>query len=60
VINNFRGKNIKDTESAAETIISNVNLLNNTIYENAANSKISITGQNLNDESFDTFLEKRK
>jgi hypothetical protein len=60
VINNFRGKNIKDTESAAETIISNANLLNNTIYENAANSKISITGQNLNDESFDTFLEKRK
>lgn len=60
MINNFRGKNIKDTESAAETIISNVNLLNNTIYENAANSKISITGQNLNDESFDTFLEKRK
>jgi hypothetical protein len=60
MIKNFRGKNIKDTETAAETIISNANLLNSTIYENAGNSKISITGQNLNDESFDTFLEKRK
>jgi|GEM_PF-1103103 len=55
----FRGKNAKDTETAAETIISNINLINGIIYNTGKNSSLSVTSQQLKEENFDTSLEKR-
>jgi hypothetical protein len=60
MLRNFRGKNTKDTENPAETIIFNTTL--NSINHKAFNtfSNMSITRQHSEVENFDGFIEKRK
>lgn len=57
---NFRGKNIKDIESAHETIISASNLQTNIAHILKANPTVSVTSQHVNTDNFDTFIEKKK
>lgn len=57
---NFRGKNSKDTETAIETIIPNVNSSNSIINRLANISSLNVTQQQLSEDNFDTFIDKRK
>jgi hypothetical protein len=60
MIQNFRGKNVKDTETAPETVISNT-LISNNILSNSFRADVNnITTQQLSNENFDSYIEKRK
>ncbi len=59
MINNFRGKNHKDTETAAETIIGSSSFLNRIIKPYTGKSTTNITNQQLNEENFDNYVEKK-
>jgi hypothetical protein len=59
MINNFRVKKHKDTETAAETIIDSSSFLNKINSLNTGKSTVNITSQQQYDESFESFLEKR-
>ena len=57
---NFRlSTQVKDTESAAETVILNESLNNCITNKNAIRPNINIKTQD-NTENFDTFIEKKK
>jgi hypothetical protein len=58
MIQNHRGKKHKDTESASETIISNIGLINSHIYSAKMGSAQNITLQQLDVENFDNYIEK--
>lgn len=60
MIQNFRGKNAKDTETAPETIISNTLISNNIISNTFRADAKSITAQQLASDNFDSYIEKRK
>ena len=56
----FNGKKMKDIETAAETVLSSDSLLNNDFQgKHLKIPTAKITGQNMSEESFDAFLEKR-
>jgi len=63
MIQSFRGKNLKDTETPSETIV--LNTVFNTPGKNFQNkgntfAALSITDQQLIEETFDSVIEKRK
>jgi hypothetical protein len=60
MIQNFRGKNVKDTETAPETVIPSA-LFANSISSTSSKPDIrNITMQQLTSENFDSYIEKRK
>ena len=60
MIQNFRGKITKDTESAPDTIINSSEFSVNTRNKLTANADNTVITQQLNIETFDTFIEKKK
>ena len=63
MIKNFNGKNTKDIETAPESIIQNTCFAagsTNFLNTGVTGSITSITNQQLNSESFDNVIEKRK
>jgi hypothetical protein len=65
MIPDFRGKNLRDTETAPETIISGVGMINNlSNCSHKTSSMFNISNQLNNqhsaDSNFDNFIEKRK
>ena len=56
---NFRGKNIKDIETASETIINNASFTGKIAHKTNTASNLSVTAQQIADENFDTYIEKR-
>ena len=59
MFNDFRDKHHKDTETAAETIIDCSSFLNKIKISNTGKSTINITNQQLNEDNFDNYIEKR-
>ncbi|HHW47070.1 MAG TPA: hypothetical protein GXX14_00420 [Clostridiaceae bacterium] len=59
MINNFRVKKHKDTETAAETIIDGSSFLNKISLINKDKRTVNITTQLQHDENFDNYIEKR-
>lgn len=59
MIPNFRGKYVKDTETATETILLNNGHIINPPKSNKSPSKINVTIQQNAIENFDSFTEKR-
>lgn len=59
MILNFRGKCIKDTETAAETILLNNEYITNPPKINKISSRTNITTQQNLIENFESFTEKR-
>jgi hypothetical protein len=53
-------KNHDDTEKAYDTIINSTEFIFNTRNKIGINSDIKAMAQQLNTESFDTYLEKKK
>ena len=59
MFNNFRDKNHKDTETAAETIIDSPSFLNKIKASYTGKNTTSITNQQHNEDNFDNYIEKR-
>ncbi|HHV98558.1 MAG TPA: hypothetical protein GXX36_03130 [Clostridiaceae bacterium] len=59
MFNNFRDKNHKDTETAAETIIDSSSFLNKINKSKTGKIILNITNQQLNEDNFDNYIEKR-
>lgn len=59
MIQYFRGKYVKDTETAAETVLLNNGYIINPKKNYRASSKIDITLQQNIIENFDSFTEKK-
>jgi hypothetical protein len=57
---NSRVKNHNDTEKAYDTIINSTEFIFNTRNKIGINGDIKAMAQQLNTESFDTYLEKKK
>ena len=60
MIHNSRMKNHNDTEKAYDSIINSAEFIFNTRNKIGINSDIKLEVQQLNTESFDTYLEKKK
>jgi len=60
MINNFRAKKHKDTETAAETITDSSSFLNKINSLKAGKNTVNITSQLQYDECFDNYIEKRR
>ncbi len=60
MIQNFRGKNAKDTETAPETIISNKSFNGNIINNTLKSGMLSVTKQQTDNDNSETYMEKRK
>jgi len=60
MINNFRAKKHKDTETASETIIDSSSFLNKINSLKAGKNDANITSQLQYDECFDNYIEKRR
>lgn len=59
MINNFRGRKHKDTETAAETVIDGSSFLNKINVLNTGKKTVNITSQLNCEENFDNHIEKR-
>lgn len=58
MIPGFRGKNTRDTEIAAETVIPYINP-NSNGRNTAKSSSLGVVAQMLESESFDSFVDKK-
>ncbi len=59
MIQNFRGKNIKDVENAYNTVLDNTIINGGTGNKHIPRSWVGNAIQNLNEENFDNYVEKR-
>lgn len=55
----YRGKDTKDVETAAETLIHNLNFSSNAVSKISPKLNLSISDQQNLEDSFETFIDKR-
>ena len=59
MVNKFRGSNLKDVETAAESLVLNAEISSNLINKVSKKSSSKITAQHHNNENIDNIIEKK-
>lgn len=60
MLQNFRCKNAYDIETASETLISNSSFINILVDTGKTIPKLTVTYQQNNAESYDSYIDKKK